>query len=129
MKFYIAARVGAKEDVRKIIAFIKNKGHELHTDWTEHTPPRPYDKEPEISRKYAVEDLEAAADCDVFILVSDEAGTGMYTEFGVAIANNLIKGKPKVYVIGEHLSRSMFFFHPSVERKNNIEEVFEDLGL
>ena len=47
----------------------------------------------------------------------------MYVELGAAIASNLLTGKPKIYAAGEHNSRSMFYFHLSVERFSSAEDV------
>ena len=56
-------------------------------------------------------------------MLSDEAGTGMYVELGAAIASYLERGKPEIFVIGPHNSRSMFYFHPAVQRVDNLEGV------
>ena len=129
MKFYIAARFGLKDEVREVYKTLENKGHEIMADWTEHKPVKPYADNQEVSQEYSVEDIDAAMSCDVFILISSDAGTGMYIELGAAIANNIKTGTPKIYVIGEHTGRSMFYFHPSVMRKNTLAEVFEDLDI
>jgi len=129
MKFYVAARFGLKDQVRGIYKTLQDKGHEIIADWTEHKPIKPYDENQNLSRDYSIEDIDAAMSCDVFIFISSDAGTGMYVELGAAIANNIKSGSPKIYAIGEHIARSMFYFHPSVIRKNTLEEVFEDLGI
>jgi len=129
MKFYVAARFGLKDQVGGIYKTLQDKEHEIIADWTEHKPIKPYDENQNLSRDYSVEDVDAAMNCDVFIFISSDAGTGMYVELGAAIANNIKSGSPKIYVIGEHTARSMFYFHPSVIRKNTLEEVFEDLGI
>src|SRR3989344_8573419 len=112
MKFYIASRFGLKEEVRVLYKTVK-----------------PYADNKEISREYAMEDINGAMNCDVFILISDEAGTGMYTELGAAIANNIKFGAPKIYVAGEHIDRSIFYYHPSVKQMSTTEEVFKDLKI
>lgn len=117
------------EKIKEVQAFIKNNGHEIHTDWTEHLPPKPYNSDIKKSSEFAVIDIEAAMKCDVFVLLSDETGAGMYTELGSAMANKINMGSPYIYIIGNYLARSMFFFHPEVKRKNNIKEVFEDLKI
>ncbi|MBS3175938.1 hypothetical protein J4457_01745 [Candidatus Woesearchaeota archaeon] len=116
-----------KQEVRDLYEQFKKLGHEIATDWTLHKPIKPYENNPEIAREYSVEDVDAARNCDVFILMTDEAGTGVYVELGAAISSNLEHGKPKIYVIGKHTSHSMFYFHPSVNRRKNINEVFEEI--
>lgn len=127
MKIYLAARFDKKQEVRNLYERFQKLGHEIIADWTLHKPIKPYENNPEIAREYSIEDVDAARNCDVLILMTDEAGTGMYVELGAAISSNLEHGKPKIYVIGEYTSRSMFYFHPSVNRRKNIDEVLEEI--
>lgn len=127
MRFYIAARFGRRDEVRKIHKTLLDKGHEFLSTWVEQDQIKPYDKYPNKARKRAIKSIDAAKDCDIFVLLSDEAGTGMYVELGTAIMSNLLKGKPKIYIVGNYLNRSMFFFHPIVKRKKSIEDVLEDI--
>ncbi|MBI4094684.1 MAG: hypothetical protein HY435_00625 [Candidatus Liptonbacteria bacterium] len=124
---YIAARFGEKDNVREIYERFTEKGHRVVGDWTNHKPIKPYQEHGELAREYAIEDIEAAANCDVFILLSSEAGTGMYIELGAAMAQKIAYGKPEIYVVGKHLNRSMFYFHPTVNRRQNIDEVIREL--
>lgn len=126
-KVYIAARFGKKDEVKRIQKLFSEKGYETVGDWTSHKPIKPYDENQEMARQYALEDIEAAAHSDVFVLLSDDAGTGMYIELGAAISNNLKFGKPWVYVVGDYTERSMFYFHPSVNRRRTIEEILNEL--
>src|SRR3989344_106024 len=123
MKFYIAARFDKRDEVKELHKVIIETGHEIVGDWTGHQPIKPYDKNQDMAKEYSVDDINSAKDADVFIILSDEAGTGMYVELGAAIASNLLIGKPKIYAVGEHNSRSMFYFHPSVERFSSVEDV------
>lgn len=127
MKIYIAARWPRKDEVEKLYNIFRDMGHEITTDWTKHKPVKPYDKNPEISKEYAIADLNGAMNSDVFILLSSEEGTGMNIEFGAAMAQTLRTGKPKVYVVGDHVARSMFYFHPKVERRKTIDEVIKEI--
>lgn len=127
MKIYIAARFDKKQEVLNLYKRFQELGHEIIADWTLHKPIKPYENNPETAREYSIEDIDAARNCDIFILMTDEAGTGMYIELGAAISSNLEHEKPKIYVIGEHTSRSMFYFHLSVNRRKNIDEVLEEI--
>lgn len=51
----------------------------------------------------------------------------MCGELGVAIASHLKHGKPKIYVIGDHTARLMFYFHPSVSHRRTMDEVLGEL--
>ncbi len=127
MKIYLAARFDKKQKVRDLYERFKKLGLEIAADWTLHKPIKPYENNPEVAREYSVEDIDAVRKCDVFILMGNEAGTGMYVELGAAISSNLEHGKPIIYVIGEYTSRSMFYFHPSVNRRKTIDEVLEEI--
>ena len=129
MKFYVAAKWQLKDEVREIYRKIKETGHEVTEDWTKHPPAKPYDKNKDLSRKLSNIDMNAVKNSDIFVILTNEDGVGMYIEFGGAIMSKIIKGKPQIYVIGKKLGRSMFFFHPAVKRRRTIEDVFEDLRI
>ena len=50
----------------------------------------------------------------------------MYTELGAAISHYIGQGKPKIFVIGDHTSRSPFYFHTSVNRRKTFDEVLAE---
>jgi len=127
MKIYIAARFDKKQEIQNLHKRLQKLGHEITDDWTLHKQAKPYNKNMDISRKYSVEGINAARNCDVFIILSDEAGTGMYVELGAAISSNLEHGKPNIYVVGGYTSRSMFYFHPSINRRKTIDEVLKEI--
>src|SRR3989338_8891550 len=73
---------------------------------------KPYEENKEISKQYAEEDISSVRNSDVFILLSNQEGsTGAHVEFGAALALAKEKGKPKIYVVGDHTSRSLFYYH------------------
>lgn len=118
MKFYIAAKFEEKEKVKKINKILRNLGHTVTCDWTLHKPIKPYAENPELSKAYADEEIEGIKNCDVFIQLSrKEGGTGMFVELGAAIILNSLYGKPLIYAVGKHNTRSTFYFHPSVLRR------------
>jgi len=47
----------------------------------------------------------------------------MYVEIGAAIQHRIEFGKPVIYVVGNNINRSMFYFHPTVNRLKNIEDL------
>jgi hypothetical protein len=127
MKFYIASRVKNRELVKQIHTKLTEIGHEVLSDWVDERNIIPYEEHVEASEVRALQCVKYSSDCDVFVLVSDESGAGMYTELGIALASSLAGKKPKIYVIGDYLNRSVFFFHPHIKRFKAIEEVLEDL--
>ncbi|MCC7570240.1 hypothetical protein KO465_02750 [Candidatus Micrarchaeota archaeon] len=129
MRFYVSGRFYDREKIIEVFQYLKSRGYEIANDWTEHKNLRgEYGENMELSVKYTNEDVEGVRNCDVFVLISDkQGGTGMHTEFGIALNSLLEKNKPKIYVIGEHTSRCMFYFHPKVKRMKNLDEVLNDL--
>lgn len=120
MKFYIASRTARAEDVLEIKAILLKLGHEVY-DWTMFAAiKRPY-SESEVS-PIAAEELQAIKDSDIFILLGDEGGTGMYVELGYALAT-----ESKIYCVGEHNDVTVFQYLPQVKRVESFEEVLKDL--
>lgn len=129
MKFYIAGRVKKKKEVEKIHKLLSSKGHEFTSDWIEEGNILPYSENIEKSSSLVERCMKNINKSDVFVLLSDETGTGMYTELGIALQLATEKNKPKIYIIGEYRERSAFFFHPLVKRVKEIEQVFSDLEI
>ena len=128
MKFYVASRFGNKDEVRKLYGILKQQGHNISLDWTIHESVKPYGQNEEKAARYSIEDVEGVRRSQVFVLLSDESGTGMYVEMGVALHSFLEKGSPLVYVVGDYTDRCSFFFHPAVRRVKTIEEVLEEVS-
>jgi hypothetical protein len=128
MKFYIAARFNLKNEVNRLTKEIKKYGHKVIGTWVKQKNIKPYEKHAEISKINSIKSVNQIKNCDVFVLLTDEEGTGMYIELGVAIFSNTLKNKPKIYIIGKHLTRSMFYFHPAVNRRKTIKEVLKELN-
>ena len=127
MKFYIAGSISKKDLVKKIHDFVTSRGHTYTSDWVKEKVITPYKENKKASSLRAEKCLDSINFSDVFVLISDESGTGMYIELGVALQLAETKNKPQIYVIGEYNTRSVFFFHPLIKRLENIEHVLEDL--
>jgi hypothetical protein len=126
-KAYVASRTAKREEVRKIQKKLESMGFEIARDWTICPSAKPYRDNTQTSREYSVEDIKAVGKSDVFIIISDEAGTGMYVELGAAILSNIKLGRPKIFVIGPFNDNLMFYFHDVVSRMEDTEQVFEEL--
>lgn len=127
MKFYVASRTARTKEVKEIIETILSKGHEITHDWTgveNATLERPYHKHKEVVREFALKDVEGAKNAEVFIILGDNSGTGMYVELGAALASNA-----RVYAVGEYNDATVFHFHPQVTRVGTIDEAFNDLKI
>ena len=129
MKFYIASRFANKDRVLEMAGKLEELGHSWSFNWTRHQSIKPYSENKELAEQFGVDDFEGVLDADIFIILGDEAGSGMYVELGAAMASNALKGGVKIYSIGEYNERTPFHFHPMVKRLESFEEVLEDLGI
>ena len=133
MKFYIAARTALREEVIEIYEKIKERGHEISYDWMEVWEKlglrRPYEKQSKIAKLHVEKVIAAIKTSDVFIMISDKEGTDMYGELASAISFNFMNQKPKIFILGEYSSNSIFPFHPSINRRKTIEGVLEEVGF
>jgi nucleoside 2-deoxyribosyltransferase len=127
MKIYLAARFDRKDEVRELYNQLIEQGHEITYDWTTHKMIKPYHENQEIAHEYSSNDMEGVKNCDIFILITADGGTGTFIELGAAILSNIKHNKPEIFVIGEHNTKSIFYFHPSVKRKNTVQEVLDEI--
>ena len=124
--FYIAAHVSQKTRVKRIYQLLKHQGHVISVEWAlrQTVAMKGRNQKPERSRDTAIRDMEGIRDCDVFVLLSEPSdGRAKYVELGGAIATYLDKGKPRIFIVGRRTNQSVFYFHPSVKRVENITAV------
>jgi diphthamide synthase subunit DPH2 len=122
MKWYLASRTRHKDLINQVVGILKESGHEASYEWAQLENFYPYKENKEISEKVASDALEGVIRADVFVLISDEAGTDMFVELGAALATSENK---RIYIVGEYNNRSLMHFHPAVVQKKTIQEVFE----
>ncbi len=127
MKFYISAKWQMQDEVRRIFSILEKRGHKITEDWTRHIVATPYGNDVALSGENAEKDEKGVRDSDVYVHISDVKGVGMYVELGSAITSNILTGKPLIYLIGNHDSKSQFYFHPSVRIRKSIEDVLEEV--
>ena len=70
-------------------------------------------------------DISAALkEVDIFVLITDKAGTDMFIELGIAIGIGLDNDKTKIYAVGKFNDRSLMHFHPIIRRVDKLSDVF-----
>lgn len=122
MKFYIASRLKHKNEVKKLINLLEDKGYTCTHDWTRGEKLKPYAENLDQSQKLADEQVKSIKNCDLFVLLNpDEGGTGMYVELGVAIAEN-----KQIFVVGE-FTKPVFLFHSSVNYVQDIDGLLKEV--
>ncbi len=129
MKFYIAGKFEEVDIVRELFARVRNIGHEIAYDWTNHIKAKPYIEHVDLIRTYAENELRAILDSDVFIYLTHEGGTTLHMEFGTALTKKKLGGDIQIFVVGEHNTRSPWYFNPLVIRVDSVDDVFVHLGL
>lgn len=126
MRVYVSSRFDNTEQVREVNKMVLAKGWELAFDWTQFQKIDVI-KNISISRSRSSTEIISILDSHAFILINCDDGCGMYVELGAAITSCLKTGHPLIYVTGDHLDRSIFFYHPAVKVMENIEDIFEDI--
>ncbi len=122
MKLYFAGRTSSAAAINTMIEQAEEDGHEITYKWTEsdllYTRPYPID----FAGPEAKKELDGVLAAEVFVLISDKAGTGMYVELGFALAQNMT-----IYSVGEHHDTTLFQHLPEIKRVNTFADVLDDL--
>lgn len=126
-KVYIASRFAKKEEARSLLKKLDAQKYESVTIWLDFPNLRPLEENLTKTKECAEKCLVAINTCDIFILLSDEAGTGMYIELGAALSQSVQFSKPKVFVVGPHGTNSIFSYHPNITWLQNLDELFKRL--
>ncbi|OGV89948.1 hypothetical protein A2Z41_02865 [Microgenomates group bacterium RBG_19FT_COMBO_39_10] len=127
LKLYIAGPFDQRDQIRVMMTEIEGMGHQIIYDWTDHLPIKPYEENKKLATKYAKEDHQAAANCDVFVLLPGESGgTTRFSELGMALGSRKVK---RIFIVGPGENRSVSFFDPKVERLKSPEELIENISL
>jgi len=129
LKVYVAAPFSDKKVVLDTYKKLRTAKHEIIADWTVHKDIKPYSQNLDTAKDYAIEDIDGVRNSEVFILIlGTQPGTGSSTELGAAIMSFLCFAKPKIYVVGKYIDQNFCFFHPSVELRDSIDEVIEEIN-
>jgi hypothetical protein len=129
MKFFVTGRSSNYERVIEAFDQIEAAGHEVTLRWTDLPMIKPYIKNPLEASKFAQQQIQAIIDTDVYILFAHTDGTGVFTEFGAALALLQKEGKPRVFAIGNDEVRgaAMFHYHPQIEWRDSVAKILEEV--
>jgi hypothetical protein len=128
MKFYVTGRSSNYDLVKTTFERIKAIGHEVTFEWTALPMVKPYDEHQQQAGAFALGGIQGVIDADVYIIFTHADGNGVFTEFGAALASNVINGSPIIYAIGEDRSSAMFNYHPSIQWRTDIESVLKEVN-
>ena len=123
MKIYVAGKYQEREQVRGIYRELRDKGHKITVDWTDHDI-YPHDAVAERLSDFAEEDVRGVKEADLFIglMTNDHVYKGLWVEMGVALG----EGMP-VWIIGMAGDTCIFMNHPRVRKFSEVREVLEAL--
>lgn len=129
MKFFVTGRSTNYERVKQTFDLIEQLGHAVILRWTDFPLIKPYNENITKAAEFSVQQINGIEKTDIFIIFAHNDGTGVFTEFGAALALAQLRGAPKIYAIGDDVVKSaaMFHYHPLVLWKGSIEEVFADI--
>ncbi len=128
MKFYVTGRSSNYPRVEQAFKEIKGRGHEVTFEWTTLPMAKPYEENRELATEYATLGIKGAVDADVYVIFTDKDGNGVFTEFGAALASNVIKGTPRVFAIGEeNKNLAMFNYHPAISWRKSVSEIIDEI--
>ena len=129
MKFYIAGKFEEVDLIHRVYDRVSAAGHEISYDWTTHVKSKPYTEHVERIRQYGENELQAILDSDVFVYLTHERGTTLHMEYGAALAKKWQGGAIEIFAVGDHNTRSPWYFNSMVKRVGTMDEVFADLDL
>jgi hypothetical protein len=91
MKFYVATKWNRKDEAKRVIAALQERGHEITHDWTEEEDSLglPDAARAEFYALCAADDVDGVLDADVMLLLHDAAARGAYVELGIALAHGV----------------------------------------
>ena len=122
MKFYFASRIKNKEKILKISEVLKKNKHSVVSSWLQTPSLKPYEKNKKSCKLMAKKIEHEIKKSDVFVLISDRAGTDMFVELGIAISLN-----KKIYIIGKWNKRSLMHFHPLINHISSVKELLNTI--
>jgi len=120
MKVYLASRYKYKEKLLMLAHELMIRNYKITSSWLKTKSLKPYDQNIKESRNMAKKIERDVSQSDIFILISDRAGTDMFVELGIAIALN-----NKIYVVGKYNKRSLMHLHPKIKHVNDVDELLK----
>ena len=124
MKWYFASRTRHRESIDKIVNFLISHNHEVVYEWSKLGSLKPYNENSDKASLIAKEIGLSLKNVDIFVLITDEAGTDMFIELGIVIGRWINDQKIKIYAVGKFNDRSLMHFHPAIKKVDTMSDVF-----
>lgn len=131
MKIFVTGRSSNYERVVEAFDAIEAAGHTVALRWTDLPMIKPYADNQTKAGEFAMNQVEGIIESDVFVLIAHNDGTGVFTEFGAALALAQLHGKPTIYAIGDETvqAAAMFHYHPLIQWRVSLDEVLSEIGM
>jgi NADH dehydrogenase/NADH:ubiquinone oxidoreductase subunit G len=125
-KIYVAASFEQAHSVKKAYEVLRNAGHEIAYDWTDHRATANIESDEEreaLRRQYAQEDVAGVENATVYILLlGDRASTGAHIELGIALG-----ARKRIFIVTKNPTDQLFYRHPRVEIVPSLQAVIKRL--
>ena len=128
MKWYLAGRTRHIKNLRLVGDALRNKEEEVVSNWFYGEKFDDYESQLPLIQDLAVTIIHEVQESDIFVLISDEKGTDMFLELGVALGKSISK-EIKIYIVGKHSKRSIMSLHPKCEHVADLGVVFKKEGI
>ena len=125
MKWYLASRMRHSIVMNELSSSLKSQGEEIVYQWSSMGSLKPYSDNAKKSSSIANDISNSIVQADIFVLISDEAGTDMFIELGLAISHWMSDSTVKIYVVGKYNDRSLMHFHPAIKRVKSFNDILE----
>jgi hypothetical protein len=114
MKIYVASSFARKPDVRAMHELLRAEGHEITYDWTdEDASGLEGDALHAALLGGAQRDIAGIREANLLVVLHDDRGRGMATEFGIALERSV-----PIIVVGARVNfgemRNVFYYLPNV---------------
>jgi hypothetical protein len=129
MKFFVTGRSSNYQRVVEAFDAIESKYHDVTLRWTDLPMIKPYSENQQKAAEYAIQQIKGIVSADVFVLFAHKDGTGVFSEFGAALAMAETQ-KLQIYAIGDEevRSASMFHYHPKIQWRDSLGQILQELG-
>ncbi|AXV09821.1 hypothetical protein DVS28_b0051 (plasmid) [Euzebya pacifica] len=124
-RFYVAGKAAAAEDdVNAVAQALERIGWTRTLDWTGLGVTKPYAASPGVNGPAAAAMIDAAAGCDLLVLLWHPRAFGAIAEFGAAIGAGA-----RVALLGwpDDARDSVFFAHHAVTRHPDTDDLLRHL--
>jgi len=129
MKFFVTGRSSNYQRVVAAFDEIERLSHEVTLRWTDLPMIKPYKENQQKAAEYATQQVRGVIAADVYILFAHKDGTGVFSEFGAALAMAEL-GKLQVFALGDQEVRasSMFHYHPLINWRESLADILLEVG-